>query len=147
MKGKIHRYVVYGIGSAGSCVPNGTRKESDTDVRKARVDEETLCQDDLADLENYCHQVEEEKGVHMLQGVHNSTSDKPLTKAEVMSEITNIILETAIIEAHLVLYYTGNGEAKTGNWCFSDGIVSFAELSELVFAHRRNKVTMGVFCV
>lgn len=141
MRDKVHRYVVCGFGSAGKWV-TGTAKDLDYETRKHQDELDRLCQQDLEDLEEYCRKIEEDSGVHILQEVRNSTAENPLTVSELMKELTKMILETALIDAHLVLYFTGNSEAKTGNWCLSDGCVSFNDLVDLVRKHRRNNYLM-----
>ena len=31
---------------------------------------------------------------------------------------------------HICLYFTGHGEANTGNWCFKDGTINLAQILE-----------------
>jgi len=141
MKDKVHRYVMYGIGSSGRGIP-GVLKEATFDTHAQKGEEDHLCGDDLEDLETYCRKVEDARGVHILQGVHNSVVDNVLKVEDVLKDITKMVLETALIDAHLVLYYSGNAENKSGDWSFSDGTISYQTIVEIIHTHRRNRFLM-----
>lgn len=141
MKDKVHRYVVYGIGSAGPGV-GGLSKETTFDTHEYKGKEDVVCTEDLRDLETYCKDIEDSKNVHILQGVHNSVPDNPLKVGDIIKDIKKMVLETALIDAHLILYYTGNSEELSGNWKFPDGTISYRDVVEVIESNRRNRFLM-----
>jgi hypothetical protein len=141
MKDKVHRYVVYGIGSAGADV-KGVPKEKTFETHDHQGDEDALCAEDLTDLERYCKEIEDSKGVHILQRVQNSIPDNMLTVETVRKEITAMVLETALIDAHLVLYFTGNSQKQSGDWMFSDGTLTYQNVIDIIKTNRRNRFLM-----
>ena len=46
---------------------------------------------------------------------------------------------------HIHIYYTGHGEKHTGNWCFSDGVVSLKNVLDAIKATNYGKSGIGIF--
>ena len=46
-----------------------------------------------------------------------------------------------------IIFYTGNGEKNTGNWCFKDGVITFLDIYGIYMAQFRGKrLTINTDC-
>ena len=46
-----------------------------------------------------------------------------------------------------IIFYTGHGEEKTGNWCFKDGVITFDDIFGLYMANfRKKRLTINSDC-
>ena len=47
----------------------------------------------------------------------------------------------------VAIYYFGPGKLRTGDWCFSDGFITFRELAEMYLHHFRERIlTISTDC-
>ena len=47
----------------------------------------------------------------------------------------------------VIIWYTGNGEKNTGNWCFKDGVITFQDIFGLYMeCFRRKRLTIRSDC-
>ena len=56
--------------------------------------------------------------------LHNSIKDLELTKSKAFRRIEKFFQLCTDNGFKPMLYYTGHGETRTGDWCFSDGTIS-----------------------
>ena len=62
----------------------------------------------------------------------NTVKDLYLTKSEALGKISNFFDVCKRKEVQPMLYYTGHGEIRTGNWCFHDGTIGIQEILDLL---------------
>ena len=61
----------------------------------------------------------------------NTVKDLYLTKSTASGHIRRLFDTCKRDRVKPILYYTGHGEIRTGNWCFADGTISIQEILDM----------------
>ena len=78
--------------------------------------------------------------------LHNSVKNLQITKSEVIGHIQEFFESCKEFYMKPMIFYTGHGERNTGNWCFSDGKLSFEDILNLIPAGMENPTIISDAC-
>lgn len=115
---------------------------------KKRYHNGTLKDCIISDLQNMKKYVEYEDEVWK----HCETLHDPESlKCEVVLNTIKTWAMKIKPEGEIKIYYTGNGETNTGNWCFMDGVISFKQLIDTIRSVKNKENTsftgsIFIFC-
>ena len=120
------RFVTYAIGSSGE-LALGVHKNGIDSVRAGIAG----CEHDITAAKLYA-----EKYNRWLGSIDGKGAGT-VSKEAAMDKIRKALDLATTWRSSLVLYYTGHGEAGTGNWCFKDGqTLALDELASLIAEAR-----------
>jgi hypothetical protein len=112
------RYISFGLGSAGDHVL-GSKKQK----KLKKADGSFLStHDDLEEMKAFAAKCNE------YGGYFNAEGNLGFDKATALKKISALVPYCNKKESTLILYYTGHGAERTGNWCFVDGEISYSEV-------------------
>jgi len=67
-----------------------------------------------------------------LGDLFNTVRDNYLNKSEAEIKLKQFLQKCSEEDKKPIIYYTGHGQAGTGNWCFQDGTLSIQDIEKLV---------------